>query len=232
METTNNDKGVKVVIVCAIIIFILILGGVALSTVDFKNIFKNETVNITKTEKEVTVTDEGIADAVSKLYDATVIVKVGNAAGQIAGWGSGVVYDTDDSKVLVNPGNSGGHNNSGSTNNSVGSGTTGNPDAANNTISLAKNEAKNSSDVVQHSKDSAKEHNSEVDKTTSQSGKSESGAVNTVMNPNAKAVSGTANPIWKLGVGLMELAVLGAISLLVASDVRVIMWFEQKKKRK
>ena len=34
METTNNDKGVKVVIVCAIIIFILILGGVALSTVN------------------------------------------------------------------------------------------------------------------------------------------------------------------------------------------------------
>ena len=52
------------------------------------------------------------------------------------------------------------------------------------------------------------------------------------MNPNTKAVSGTANPIWKLGVGFMELAVLGAISLLVVSDVRVIMWFEQKKKRK
>ena len=77
METTNNDKGVKVVIVCAIIIFILILGGVALSTVDFKNIFKNETVNITKTEKEVTVTDEGIADAVEKSYDAVVLVEVG-----------------------------------------------------------------------------------------------------------------------------------------------------------
>ena len=101
METTNNDKGVKVVIVCAIIIFILILGGVALSTVDFKNIFKNETVNITKTEKEVTVTDEGIADAVSKLYDATVIVEVGSSKNNLTGWGSGVVYDTDDKYAYI-----------------------------------------------------------------------------------------------------------------------------------
>ena len=86
---------------------------------------------------------------------------------------------------------------------------------------------------MQHSKELAKEQNkSEVDKTTSQTEKSKSGAVNTVMNPNTKSLSETDNPIWKLGVGLMELAVLGVISLSVVSDMRVIMWFEQKKKRK
>jgi serine protease Do len=72
------------------------LGVATLSTVDFKKLFKNETINITKTEKEVTVTDEGIADAVSKLYDATVIVEVGSSKNDLSGWGSGVVYDTDD----------------------------------------------------------------------------------------------------------------------------------------
>ena len=96
MNTTKDDKGVKVVIVLAIIIFVLLFGVATLSTVDFKKLFKNETINITKTEKEVTVTDEGIADAVSKLYDATVIVEVGSSKEDLSGWGSGVVYDTDD----------------------------------------------------------------------------------------------------------------------------------------
>ena len=96
MKTTKDDKGVKVVIVLAIIVFVLLLGVATLSTVDFKKLFKNETINITKTEKEVTVTDEGIADAVSKLYDATVIVEVGSSKNDLSGWGSGVVYDTDD----------------------------------------------------------------------------------------------------------------------------------------
>jgi serine protease Do len=96
MKTTKDDKGVKVVIVLAIMVFVLLLGVATLSTVDFKKLFKNETINITKTEKEVTVTDEGIADAVSKLYDATVIVEVGSSKNDLSGWGSGVVYDTDD----------------------------------------------------------------------------------------------------------------------------------------
>ena len=60
--------------------------------------------NVTKTEKEVTVTDEGIADAVSKLYDATVIVEVGNSENEILGWGSGVVYSREgqDAYLLTN----------------------------------------------------------------------------------------------------------------------------------
>lgn len=53
------------------------------------------TMVVNKQEKEVTVTDAGIADAVDKLYDATVIVEVGSN-GKISGWGSGVVYDKDD----------------------------------------------------------------------------------------------------------------------------------------
>ena len=50
---------------------------------------------INKLEKEVTVTDQGIADAVDKLYDATVIVKLGSQENP-TGSGSGFVYKTDD----------------------------------------------------------------------------------------------------------------------------------------
>ena len=101
MNTTNDDKGVKVVIVIASIIICVLIGAVAISNIDFQKLFKNETINITKTEKEVTVTDEGISDAVSKLYDATVIVEVGDSKDSISGWGSGVVYDTDDKYAYI-----------------------------------------------------------------------------------------------------------------------------------
>ena len=101
MNTINNDKGVKVVIAIAIVVFVLLVGVGVLSQVDLNKLFKNETINITKTEKEVTVTDEGIADAVSKLYDATVIVEVGNSKDDLSGWGSGVVYDTDDKYAYI-----------------------------------------------------------------------------------------------------------------------------------
>lgn len=50
----------------------------------------------TKVSKEVIVTDKGIADAVEKLYDSTVIVELANNKGQVTGWGSGFVYKTDD----------------------------------------------------------------------------------------------------------------------------------------
>ena len=101
MNTTNDDKGVKVVIVIASIIICLLIGALAISNIDFAKIFKNETINITKTEKEVTVTDKGIADAVDKLYDATVVVEVGTSRENIEGWGSGVVYEKDDKYAYI-----------------------------------------------------------------------------------------------------------------------------------
>jgi serine protease Do len=62
-------------------------------------LFEKEVV--TTENRDVTITDTGIAESVDKLYNATVIVKVANQAGQIAGWGSGVVYDKDDSKAYI-----------------------------------------------------------------------------------------------------------------------------------
>jgi serine protease Do len=54
--------------------------------------YENTTVtNITKTEKEVTVTDTGIADAVEKIYDSVVIVE-NFVDGKLYATGSGFIY--------------------------------------------------------------------------------------------------------------------------------------------
>ena len=97
-NNSNNDltKYIVVAIVAAMV-------GVGTLLLIFKLYpdFANKTVtNITKTEKEVTVTDKGIADAVDELMDATVIVEITNG-GQVAGWGSGFVYKTDDNNAYI-----------------------------------------------------------------------------------------------------------------------------------
>ena len=99
METTK--KGTKVVVVSIVVGIVAILGLATVITLGCLGVFKTENVNITKTEKEVTVTDEGIADAVDKIYDAVVIVEVGNSKDNITGWGSGVVYDKDDKYAYI-----------------------------------------------------------------------------------------------------------------------------------
>lgn len=95
MEENNkkNNKGLQLVIAIGIIILIVVVAiDVVLNYVPLKDIF-SKTVNYT-TSKEVTVTDKGIADAVDKLYNATVIVEVGNK-GKLTGWGSGFVYKVE-----------------------------------------------------------------------------------------------------------------------------------------
>lgn len=56
---------------------------------------KNLVVETTKTIKDVTVTDAGIADAVEKVYDSVVTVK-NYVRGQLYSTGSGFVFKTDD----------------------------------------------------------------------------------------------------------------------------------------
>ena len=79
-KDSNNKGGNKftqlLVILVVILLIVVVAIDILVNNVDFKDIF-SQTINYT-TEKEVTVTDEGIADAVEKLYDATVVVKVTN----------------------------------------------------------------------------------------------------------------------------------------------------------
>ena len=55
---------------------------------------------ITKIEKDVTVTDKGIADAVEKVYDSVIIVSTYENNKQISS-GSGFLYKTDDDKTYI-----------------------------------------------------------------------------------------------------------------------------------
>ena len=75
METKKNSKLLLIVIFIVTIIFSVLLGAGGL-LVFFKfnpEYIKDTVTNITKSEKEVTVTDTGIADAVEKIYDEKMI---------------------------------------------------------------------------------------------------------------------------------------------------------------
>ena len=64
--------------------------------------YSPETVQtiVNKSEKEVTVTDNGIADSVEKLYDAVVVVG-SYKNGVLASSGTGFVYDQDDKYAYI-----------------------------------------------------------------------------------------------------------------------------------
>lgn len=91
----KSKKGLSVAIIVGIIVLVLVaIGDIVVNYVPLKEIFSKNVKYVT--EKEVTVTDKGISDAVSKLYDASVIVEVGTSENKLSGWGSGFVYKTDD----------------------------------------------------------------------------------------------------------------------------------------
>lgn len=96
MEKKNNT-GLRIAIIIVVILLIIVVAVdlVASYLPSLEKVFGKTVNNITS--KEVTVTDKGIADAVDKLYDATVIVEVGENEDNLAGWGSGFVYKTDKS---------------------------------------------------------------------------------------------------------------------------------------
>ena len=94
-EDKKSKKGLSVAIIVGIIVLVLVaIGDIVVNYVPLKEIFSKNVKN--EKEKEVTVTDKGISDAVSKLYDASVIVEVGTSEDKLSGWGSGFVYKTDD----------------------------------------------------------------------------------------------------------------------------------------
>ena len=101
MEKNNKGLSLKVIV---FIIFALVITGLVGYDI-YLNINKKiiQTTNITKTEKEVTITDQGIAESVEKIYDATVIVEIMNGD-SILGWGSGFVYkvDGDNGYIVTN----------------------------------------------------------------------------------------------------------------------------------
>ncbi len=80
----------------------LLLGAAAMYLLIYYVLPQDKNMNtvINKSEKEVTVTDKGIADAVEKLYDAVVVVGV-YSNNQLAASGTGFVYKTEKGKAYI-----------------------------------------------------------------------------------------------------------------------------------
>lgn len=52
----------------------------------------------------------------------------------------------------------------------------------------------------------------------------------TIINLLTYSIPGTGIPVWKLGIGVIELIILSILVYLIISDLKVIRWFEKKKK--
>lgn len=96
----KNEKNVnKNVTVIAVIIALLIGSGGMYAALYFGLPITSSTI-INKSEKEVTITDTGIADAVEKLYDSVVVVSVYKDE-KLAASGTGFVYKKNETKAYI-----------------------------------------------------------------------------------------------------------------------------------
>ena len=92
-----KDKNRIIIIIIMIVCFLLGAFG-TYYLISKKGLF-NQTI-INKSEKEVTVNENGIADAVEKLYDAVVVVQ-NYQKNTLASSGTGFVYKTDGDKAYI-----------------------------------------------------------------------------------------------------------------------------------
>ena len=85
-----------------VILFIAIIISLAVGAAGmyFFTITYGKTTIVNKSEKEVTVTDTGIADAVEKVYDSTVVVEV-YSKGKLYGSGSGFIFEKDNDVYYI-----------------------------------------------------------------------------------------------------------------------------------
>lgn len=102
METKKKKNYFVEVIIVVVIGILTLCLGIGL-TIQYFRVHPNsveEITNITKTEKEVTVTDTGIADAVEKVYDAVVtVINYKNDTAYSSG--TGFVYKVDGNKAYI-----------------------------------------------------------------------------------------------------------------------------------
>ncbi len=87
----SGGKLVAIFIVTVILSVLIGAGSMVLVFHFYPDLTKNNVTNVTRLEKEISITDEGIADAVDKIYDSTVIVKT-YRRNQLYATGTGFVY--------------------------------------------------------------------------------------------------------------------------------------------
>ena len=96
-NSKKHGNGKARTIVLSIITFFV---GVAGMYLVFKYVPMASVTNVTKTEKEVTVNENGIADSVEKIYDAVVTVETYMTGRKVAS-GTGFVYKVEGGKAFV-----------------------------------------------------------------------------------------------------------------------------------
>ncbi len=97
-----NHKRNTIVLFGLTIIISMVVGAAIMYFIFGGNekLSSNTVTNVTKTEKEITVTDSGIADAVAKIYDSVVVVKT-YYRNKIYSTGTGFVYKKSDNKYYL-----------------------------------------------------------------------------------------------------------------------------------
>ena len=87
----SGGKVAALLIVSVVLSVLIGAGSMLLVFHFFPNLTKDNVTNVTRVEKEVSITDQGIADAVDKVYDSVVIVKT-YRRNQLYATGTGFVY--------------------------------------------------------------------------------------------------------------------------------------------
>ncbi len=93
----NNKKNIVGIVISLICGAMIMYGAIYFFPQQFST-------TVTKTEKDVTITDEGIADAVDKVYDSVVVVsayKETNGDKVLYSSGTGFVYEINDGKAYI-----------------------------------------------------------------------------------------------------------------------------------
>ena len=87
----SGGKLVAIFIVTVILSVLIGAGSMLLVFHFYPDLTRDNITNVTRIEKEVSITDQGIADAVDKVYDSVVIVKT-YRRNQLYATGTGFVY--------------------------------------------------------------------------------------------------------------------------------------------
>lgn len=101
-KRTKRIRIFPLMLLCSFISLVVGAGGVLLLFHFYPELTQHNVTNtnITKTEKEVTVNENGIADAVDKIYDSVVIVKTYNN-NKLYATGTGFVYKEVDGTYYI-----------------------------------------------------------------------------------------------------------------------------------
>ncbi|MBO7079644.1 MAG: trypsin-like peptidase domain-containing protein, partial [Bacilli bacterium] len=96
----NNKKLTKTIVISVVVTAIVTVLIILLLFRFFPKLVGATVTNITKSEKEVTVNENGIADAVEKVYDSVVIIKT-LIHGEVYASGTGFIYDKVDNTYFI-----------------------------------------------------------------------------------------------------------------------------------